>query len=338
MNQELDRVLRAVIEAAVKETLSQETSGAKSGGKQQPEPRRSPLPENEPKHLQQRRFSPAPSRFSPAHLEGKVQNTKSDQTATSPYQMQVFDGNRLAQPGVENPRNKPLFDRLLKTTPTRIGTGRAGTRYRTETYLELRADHAIAKDAVYAELPPDLAAKLGCIEVKSRCNNREHYLLYPNDGRRLDDSSRALLAQQGTRSADVQIIVADGLAAPALMLNGPKLLPAFITALQQRGLTVAKPILAHMARVGLQDDIGVLLQSRATAICLGERPGLGTGDSLSIYIAVAPGLDQDNALKNCLSNIRPQGLAPAHAAEMAAELLKRGLILGKSGLVLAQSL
>jgi ethanolamine ammonia-lyase small subunit len=90
-----------------------------------------------------------------------------------------------------------------------------------------------------------------------------------------------------------------------------------------------------MARVGLQDDVGVLLQARGTAICLGERPGLGTGDSLSIYIAIGPKLDQDNAEKNCISNIRPQGLSPEAAAAAAAELLRRGLELGRGGLALA---
>lgn len=336
MNPELDRILRTVVEAVVREALTTDAPRPTAKTVEPAHDRHVPTPERPPKHLIQRRFSPDAAPVPPAHLKGKVELPKSAQTTTSPYQVQAFDGNRLARPGVATPRNAALFDKLLKTTPTRIGTGRAGTRYRTETYLELRADHAIAKDAVYAALPSDLAARLGCLEVKSRCENREHYLLHPNDGRRLDDASRALLAQHGTRGADAQIIVADGLAAPALMLNGPALLPALTAALQRQGLSVGKPILAHMARVGLQDDIGVLLQSRATLICLGERPGLGTGDSLSIYIAVAPALDQDNALKNCLSNIRPQGLKPDSAAEMAADLVKRGLALGKSGLVLAQ--
>ena len=83
---------------------------------------------------------------------------------------------------------------------------------------------------------------------------------------------------------------------------------------------------------GDQDDIGVLLASRATVICLGERPGLGTGDSLSIYLAIGPKLDQDNAEKNCISNIRPQGLSPEAAAQTAAELLRRGFELGRGGL------
>ncbi len=234
--------------------------------------------------------------------------------------------------GVDHPHNEALLERLVQATPARIAAGRTGTRYRSETYLSLRADHAIAKDAVEAELPVAFASGLGCLEVVSRCPNRAHYLLHPNDGRRLSDDSRSLLDKEGQRGADVQVIVADGLSSPALETNGPRLLPALLQALKNKGMSVGRPILARFARVGLQDDVGVLLGARATAICLGERPGLGTGDSLSIYLAVGPKLDQDNAEKNCISNIRPQGLQPEAAAEMAASLLRRGLDLGRGGL------
>lgn len=272
-------------------------------------------------------------RQAPRHLGGLVREKTEETRPASPYDASQHE--RSWTVGVDRPRNRPFFDRIVASTPSRIGTGRAGTRYRTETYLELRADHAVAKDAVYADLPPSLAGELGCIEVVSRCPDREHYLLHPNDGRRLSDESRAVLERDGTRGADVQVIVADGLAAPALMLQGARLLPAIQGALAARGLGTGRPILAHMARVGLQDDVGVLLGSRATLIVVGERPGLGTGDSLSIYLAVAPAIDQDNADKNCISNIRPAGLSPERAADMAADLVARGLAIGKSGLVLS---
>jgi ethanolamine ammonia-lyase small subunit len=235
-------------------------------------------------------------------------------------------------PGVEAAHNPAFLERLMKATPSRVATGRTGTRYRTATYLTLRGDHAIAKDAVEAEVSDELAATLDCVHVVSRCSNRAHYLLHPNEGRRLSDESRRRLEQEGTRNVDVQLILADGLAAPALQINGPRLLPALTEALRSRGISTGRPILAKMARVGLQDDIGVLLGARATVICLGERPGLGTGDSLSIYLAIGPKLDQDNAEKNCISNIRPQGLSPEAAADGAADLLRRGLDLGRGGL------
>ncbi len=233
------------------------------------------------------------------------------------------------------PHDPALLERLQAATPSKIGIGRTGVRHRTATYLDMRDDHAIAKDAVAAEFSRDMAERLGCLEVTSRSDDREHYLLYPNEGRCLSDESQSLLSSQGDRGRDVQVILADGLAAPAAELNGPTLLPALHAALDARRISWGRPILARFARVGLQDDIGVLLGCRATVICLGERPGLGTGDSLSIYIAVSPSIDQDNAEKNCISNVRPLGLSPEAAAEMAADLMARGLELGRGGLELA---
>lgn len=248
---------------------------------------------------------------------------------SSAYDVKADPSRRGALSSSHNPE---FLERLVQATPSRIAMGRTGTRYRASTYLALRGDHAIAKDAVDAEISAELAMELDCIPVVSRCPSREHYLLHPNDGRRLSEESRSRLLREGTRDVDLQVILADGLAAPALGVNGPRLLPALLAGLSARGISAGRPILARLARVGLQDDIGVLLGARATVICLGERPGLGTGDSLSIYLAVGPKLDQDNAEKNCISNIRPQGLSPETAAEMAANLLRRGLDLGRGGL------
>lgn len=270
----------------------------------------------------------------PSHLVDLVREPPHPALSEKPPHPTLSPEGRRNQ-RIDTPHSSSVLEELVAATPSKVATGRTGTRYRTETYLGVRSDHAIAKDAVYAETGTELAQQLGCIEVVSRCTDREHYLLNPNQGRRLSDESRQRLEQTGTRGADVQIIVADGLAAPALQLNGPVLLASFTTALQARGVSVGTPILAHMARVGLQDDIGVLLTNRATAICLGERPGLGTGDSLSIYIAIGPKLDQDNAEKNCISNIRPLGLSPDAAALAAADLIVRGLATGVGGLVLA---
>ncbi len=267
----------------------------------------------------------------PAHLAHLVARAPRSAPAPAPPAREVV----LDRDAIPSPNDEQALARFVGATPSRIGKGRAGTRYRTTTYLELREDHAIAKDAVYAQLPSGLAEELDCIEIVSACEDREQYLLHPNLGRRLSEASRARLASEATTGADVQLILADGLAAPALVLNGKPLLGALASALRAHGISFGKPLLAHMARVGLQDDVGVLLGSRATLICLGERPGLGTGDSLSLYLAIGPKLDQDNAEKNCISNVRPQGMSPGRAAELAVELLSKGLALGRGGLALA---
>ena len=101
-----------------------------------------------------------------------------------------------------------------------------------------------------------------------------------------------------------KLIAGDGLAATALKLNGPPLMKALRTALEATGFSVGKPLFVKFARIGVQDEIGVITKAKSTLIVVGERPGLGTGDSLSIYTAFAPRLGQDNSEKDCISNVR----------------------------------
>lgn len=228
-------------------------------------------------------------------------------------------------------------DRIKRATPARLLQGRAGTRYTTAAYIGLRAEHAIALDAVHSEVPEGFARTLGCLELHTRAKDREEFLLYPDQGRRLDDDSRARLERDGSRGADVQVILGDGLASWAVQQNGPALLAALQRELNAVGLKTGRPLFVQYARIGVQDEIGVLLGARATLIFLGERPGLGTGDSGSIYTAYAPRLGQDNAEKDCISNIRALGLLPDEAAREAAVLLKRTFAFGGGGTHLVRS-
>ena len=247
--------------------------------------------------------------------------------------------------GVCRPRQKPhapVFDaeelaQIKASTPARLGQGRTGTRYLTSVYVGLRAEHAIAIDAVQVEVPDDLPGKLGCLSLRTRCKDRAEFLLQPDLGRRLDDESARRLQAEGTRAPDVQLICGDGLSSWALIENGPALLPALTQALQAEKLKVGKPLFVKFARVGVQDEIGVILQARCTIILVGERPGLGTGDSLSIYTAHGPRLGQDNAEKDCISNIRPLGFKPEAAARECAALLRRTFAAGGGGVKLTQS-
>ena len=83
--------------------------------------------------------------------------------------------------------------------------------------------------------------------------------------------------------------------------------------------------------MGVQDHIGVTLGAKATVILVGERPGLGTGDSMSVYIAYGPKLNQDNAEKNCISNVRLRGIQPGEAAHLTVEILKKDFATGRGG-------
>jgi len=181
-----------------------------------------------------------------------------------------------------------------------------------------------------------IAAYNGLIALKSRCRDLAEHLLYPDHGRRLDDESRERLAQQADRGVDVQIIAGDGLAAHALLLQGAELVAALKAELKQVGLSFGKPLFVRHARIGVQDEIGALTGAKSTLVIVGERPGLGTGDSLSIYTAFRPRLGQDNSEKNCISNIRPLGMPPAAAARECARLLRRTFDAGGGGIHLVR--
>lgn len=226
--------------------------------------------------------------------------------------------------------------RVVDATPARVVQGRTGTRYLTPTYLQLRAEHAIALDAVHSSVPDEWPQQLGLVALKSRCHDLAEHLLHPDQGRRLDDESRARLQQQADHGVDVQLIAGDGLAAHALLLQGKELIPALVVELRQVGLSVGKPLFVRHARIGVQDEIGTLTGAKSTLIIVGERPGLGTGDSLSIYTSFKPRLGQDNAEKNCISNIRPLGLPPSVAARECARLLRRTFDAGGGGLHLVR--
>jgi ethanolamine ammonia-lyase small subunit len=226
--------------------------------------------------------------------------------------------------------------RVVEATPARLAQGRVGTRYTTSAYITLRAEHALALDAVHSRIPDDFAPKHGLIALSSRAKDHAEHLLHPDQGRRLDDASRERLLKEGTRGADVVVIVGDGLSAVATEKQAPKLLPALLQALQAERFSVGKSVFVRHARIGVQDEIGVLLGARSTLILVGERPGLGTGDSLSIYTAFKPRLGQDNAEKNCISNVRELGFPPAEAAVECARLMRRTFDAGGGGVHLVR--
>ena len=232
------------------------------------------------------------------------------------------------------PLNPSAIDRITRSTPMRLAQGRAGARYLTDVYVGLRADHAIALDAVNSEVPEELPAAEGWLALQSRCESHEQFLLHPDEGRRLNDNSVATLQQQRRSGADVQIVVGDGLSAYALVQNGPPLVQALQQQLAAAGFSVGEPVFVRFARVGVQDHVGTLLQAKSTLIIVGERPGLGTGDSLSIYTAFGPQLNQDNAEKDCISNIRSLGLSAERAAATCVDLMQRTFAAGGGGLKL----
>jgi ethanolamine ammonia-lyase small subunit len=207
---------------------------------------------------------------------------------------------------------------LRRFTPARVALGRAGNGLPTAAHLDFQAAHAAARDAVHAVLDVAAlreelaAAELASIAVHSAAPDRRTYLLRPDLGRRLRDVDRgALPAMPGA----ILFVVCDGLSAIAVQSHASVLLAHAIPALRRAGQIVAPVIVAEQCRVALGDDIGEAMGVDAVAVLIGERPGLTAADRLGVYLTWQPRRGRTDAERNCISNIRPEGLAPQAAAE-----------------------
>ncbi|HET6246516.1 MAG TPA: ethanolamine ammonia-lyase subunit EutC [Tepidisphaeraceae bacterium] len=229
---------------------------------------------------------------------------------------------------------------LRRHTPARIALGRAGGSLPTKAVLEFAVAHAAARDAVHAALDIDALAEslrelgLGAIQLSSRALDRATYLHRPDLGRRLDAPSLSQLRQLPPGEIDIVIIIGDGLSAPAPQQQALPLLRELIPLLQADGLRIGPICIVREARVAIEDEIGAELRARAAVILVGERPGLGSADSLGAYLVFDPKIGRTDAERNCVSNIRPGGLGVKAAAATLHYLIAESLRRRISGVAL----
>jgi ethanolamine ammonia-lyase small subunit len=231
---------------------------------------------------------------------------------------------------------------LKKFTSARIALGRSGGSWRTETLLDFRLSHARARDAVLKPFLSDLLDEdlhrggFETFRLATAATDRQVFLKNPDLGRQLASASRlelqGQLAKWGKR--DLAVLVSDGLSALAAETQIIPTLVTLLPILIGAGWTVFPILIIPFARVKLQDEVGAILQARQTLMLLGERPGLGSPDSLGAYLTYQPGPDKTDADRNCVSNIRPDGLPPAQAAKTLARLLIESARLRISGVAL----
>jgi len=211
---------------------------------------------------------------------------------------------------------------LRRHTPARISLGRAGTSLPTAEVLRVAAAHALARDAVHLPLDVDgLLADLNgqgldAVAVTSRASSRTEYLTRPDLGRQLAVDSRDALEPDA--DAGLCIVIGDGLSAVAAQRHAAPLL----SVLRTNGLDIGRIVVATQARVALGDEIGERVGAAAVLVLLGERPGLSSPDSLGAYLTWAPKIGCADSQRNCVSNIRPEGLPLSDAAARIAWLVR----------------
>jgi len=234
-----------------------------------------------------------------------------------------------------------LAARLRSLTPARVGLARTGVSLETRDLLDFQRCHAQARDAVHARL--DVASLATEIEsgirpevlrLHSAASTRAEYLQRPDLGRRLNEPSRAILAGQPPDKVDLAIVIADGLSALAVQRHVPGLLRELIPRLSDCWLA---PIsIVEQARVAIGDEIGLALGAQISVVLIGERPGLSSPDSLGAYITWDPHPGRTDAERNCISNIRAEGLSYAQAAAQLGYYLTEARRRQFTGLALKQ--
>jgi ethanolamine ammonia-lyase small subunit len=231
---------------------------------------------------------------------------------------------------------------LRQFTDARIALGRAGASWRTQTLLDFRVAHAQARDAVAKAFDvgrveqPLRETGVETVRLSTAATSREEFLRRPDLGRQLSAPSRQLLTDHLDRWAgrDLVVLVSDGLSSLATETQAVPTLLALLPLLIKAGWTVSPVFIVPFARVKLQDELGALLHARHALALLGERPGLGSPDSLGAYLTYRPGPEKTDADRNCVSNIRAQGLPPIQAAAKLAWLLQQSALQCCSGVPL----
>jgi ethanolamine ammonia-lyase small subunit len=224
---------------------------------------------------------------------------------------------------------------LRRFTDARVALGRAGNALPTAAHLDFQEAHARARDAVWscldvAKLEEELSPLgLTIQRVTSQAEERRRFLLRPDLGRRLPEGT-VLPKALGS----IALVVADGLCASGVQQQAPALLSILVPALSKAGFTPGPIIIAEQARVALGDDVAEAMEAAAVVVLIGERPGLSATDSMGLYITWAARRGSNDAMRNCISNIRPGGLSADFAAAKALWLLVEARKLGATGVAL----
>ena len=248
-----------------------------------------------------------------------VYNNDRPQTGESVDDVSKIDLRKLYL--VDEPADEKAFRRLKEKTPARLGSGRAGPRYKTLTMLRFRADHAAAQDAVFSELPDDFGETNGLVSVKTRCKDKDEYLTRPDYGRGFDEENAGKIKAAVPNAPRVQLVIGDGLSSAAIAANAMDCAAAIRDGLKVRGIDLGQGIYVKYCRVGAGDAVGDITGCELVCVLVGERPGLVTDKSMSAYITYKPHTGVSESARTVVSNIHAQGTPAVEAGAYVAELI-----------------
>lgn len=232
---------------------------------------------------------------------------------------------------VPNAENKEAYLNYKKSTPARVGIWRAGPRYKTETMLRFRADHAVAQDAVFTDVPEELIQKHGWISLQTEVNDKDEYLTRPDLGRIINSESIQVIKNNTQGTPKVQVYISDGLSSTAIEANAYDTFKAIEQGLKSQGIDIPKPFFVKYGRVPAMDHISELTGAEVTVVLIGERPGLATGESMSCYMIYKGKVGNPESLRTVVSNIHKNGTPAVEAGAHIADIIKRILNEKKSG-------
>ncbi|MFF7706608.1 ethanolamine ammonia-lyase subunit EutC [Pseudomonas sp. NPDC007930] len=231
-----------------------------------------------------------------------------------------------------SPAQPDPWHALRQLTPARIALGRAGTSLPTRAQLDFQYAHAQARDAVH--LPLDAAA-MGqllreqghqVLDLHSAAPDRHTYLQRPDLGRRLDAASGEQLdawAAEHPEGYDLALVLADGLSSLAVERHGPLMVERIAELAGAEGWRLAPVSVVRQSRVALADEVAQRLKAKMVVILIGERPGLSSPDSLGLYFTYAPRVGLTDAARNCISNVRLEGMSYAMASHTLLYLMRQ---------------
>ena len=233
---------------------------------------------------------------------------------------------------VKNPKDAEAYLDMKAKTPARLGIGRAGTRYKTETVLRFRADHAAAQDAVFSYVDEEFIKENNMFALETLCKDKDEYLTRPDLGRKFSPETINNIKSKFGTNQKVLILVGDGLSSAAIEANLKDCVPAIKQGLKMYGIDSSEILFVKHCRVGAMDHLGEELGCEVICMLVGERPGLVTAESMSAYIAYKPYIGMAEAKRTVISNIHKGGTTAVEAGAHIAELIKTMLDKKASGI------